>query len=113
MVPDGRAAATPKHSVRRIVGQATVTNLANPKVIVFYLAFLPQFVDRHHGQVAWQFVILGASFTAVGLVVDLAVGVASGRLGRRLLRSANLAPVLGRITSVVFLGLAARLATER
>lgn len=112
-LPDGGAAPTPQRSVRRIFGQASVTNLANPKVIVFYLAFLPQFVDRHHGQGAWQFVILGASFTAVGLVVDLAVGIASGRLGRRLVRSARLAPLLGRITSVVFLGLAARLATER
>lgn len=103
----------PRRSLGRIVRQAAITNLANPKVIVFYLAFLPQFVDRHHGSITWQFVILGASFTAIGLIVDLAVGLASGRLGRRLVRSAKLAPALGRVTSVVFLGLAARLATER
>jgi threonine/homoserine/homoserine lactone efflux protein len=115
-LPDGSAGAgdaAPERSVSRIVRQAAITNLANPKVIVFYLAFLPQFVDRHHGSITWQFVILGATFTAVGLIVDLAVGVASGRLGRRLVRSAKLAPALGAVTSVVFLGLAARLATER
>lgn len=103
----------PRRSLTRIARQATVTNLLNPKIIVFYLAFLPQFVDRHSGDVALQFAVLGASFVAVGLIIDLAVGITSGRLGRRLARSTRLARVLDRVAGVVFLGLAARLASER
>lgn len=76
-------------------------------------AATPKIVRARSGQVARQFVILGASFMTVGLIIDLLVGIASGRLGGRLARSTRTARALDRIAGVVFVGLAARLATER
>jgi threonine/homoserine/homoserine lactone efflux protein len=97
----------------RIVRQAVLTNVLNPKIIVFYVAFLPQFVDRDRGAVGLQLLLLGLTFMVVGLVVDLAVGVSAGRLGRRLAASDRVRRGLDRLSSVVFVGLAARLVADR
>jgi len=100
-------------SLLRVGRQGAVTNLLNPKVILFFLAFLPQFVDRDQGSVGFQLLALGIAFAAVGLVVDTAVGIASGRLGRRLAASARVSRALDRLAAVVFVGLAVRLVTDR
>jgi threonine/homoserine/homoserine lactone efflux protein len=97
----------------RIVRQAMVTNILNPKVIVFYVAFLPQFLDRDRGAVGLQLLLLGLTFLLVGLLVDLAVGISAGRLGRRLAASRRAARALDRLSGVVFVGLAARLVADR
>jgi threonine/homoserine/homoserine lactone efflux protein len=62
--------------------QALVNNLANPKVILFFAAFLPQFVLASAGRPTVQFLALGALFLLVGLVLDVAIGLLSGRIGR-------------------------------
>jgi threonine/homoserine/homoserine lactone efflux protein len=73
--------APPQRSLRRTYAMATLTNLANPKVILFYLAFLPQFLST--GATAWpawlQLMILGGMFIIVGLPIDATVGLAAGR----------------------------------
>jgi threonine/homoserine/homoserine lactone efflux protein len=109
----GAHAEPPAVSGARIVRQAVLTNVLNPKIIVFYVAFLPQFVDRDRGAVGLQLLLLGLTFMVVGLVVDLAVGVSAGRLGRRLAASDRVRRGLDRLSSVVFVGLAARLVADR
>lgn len=65
----------------RIVRRAVLTNLTNPKVILFFSAFLPQFVRPGHGSTISQLLILGLLLLLVGLVFDVLVGVVAGRVG--------------------------------
>lgn len=52
----------------------------NPKTAIFFLAFVPQFVNPSHGPVAWQFLILGTLFAILGILTDSAYGVLTGAL---------------------------------
>ncbi len=89
--------------------KAFVVNVLNPKVILFNVAFLPQFVDPGLGNVGFQFLVLGATFVLVDLTIDGPIGLAAGHLGRLLQRSKRLARALNVFTASVFAGLAARL----
>ncbi|TQJ75509.1 LysE family translocator [Streptomyces sp. SLBN-31] len=97
---------------RRAFWQGTVTNLLNPKVILFNVAFLPQFVDPGLGHVREQFLVLGLTITVMGFVVDGSVGLLSGKLSSLLRRSRRVARGLNIFTGTVFTGLAVRLSTQ-
>ena len=109
-----RAAPEPRRSLRRLYAMATLTNLANPKVVLFYLAFLPQFLT--HGAGAWpvavQLLALGAVFIVVGLSVDGTVGVAAGSFAETVLSRPAVQRRLQRASAVIFGGLAVRLALD-
>jgi threonine/homoserine/homoserine lactone efflux protein len=92
--------------------RGVLTNLANPKVILFYLAFLPQFVDYRLGHVTVQIVVLGAMFMLLGLTVDLVEAVLAGHFGG-LIRRRVADSSLGRIIGSVYALLAARVALTR
>ncbi|MEV0682164.1 LysE family translocator, partial [Actinosynnema sp. NPDC050436] len=96
----------------RTYRQGVVTNLLNPKVILFNVAFLPQFVRPDLGHVPLQFLVLGLTLVAIGLVVDGAVGLLSGRLGSVLRRSARVARGMNVFSGTVFAGLAVRLVAD-
>jgi threonine/homoserine/homoserine lactone efflux protein len=96
-------------SAARVFGQALMVNLLNPKVILFILAFLPQFVDPAR-PILPQFLTLGVVFAIGGLIVNGAVGLFAGSIGQRLARSAGFARWLGRISAGIFGLLALRLA---
>ena len=103
----GRPLAVP---LRTVLWRASVTNLLNPKIVLFYLAFLPQFVNPQLGHITTQLLVLGAVFVVVGLVIDTAIGLLGGRIGRWLLRRGSGAErQLNRIAGTVFVGLAIRL----
>lgn len=107
----GDRAATEIPAVRpaRAFRQGLVVNLTNPKVILFVLAFLPQFTDPAQ-PVLPQFLALGAVLSLGGLVVNGAVGVLAGGIGRRLAGSAGFNRWLGRVSASIFAALALRLA---
>ncbi|MGI5488544.1 LysE family translocator [Microtetraspora malaysiensis] len=96
----------------RIYAKALLTNLANPKVIAFYLAFFPQFVDPARGSVMAQFFVLGALFIVVGLMVDASAGLLAGRLGDFVRRHPAVQKWLHRVSGTIFAALAVRLATD-
>jgi threonine/homoserine/homoserine lactone efflux protein len=96
----------------RAYRRGLVTNLLNPKMALFSIAFLPQFVDPRAGSVAFQFVVLGACFVVLELAVDGTVGLLAGRLAR-VLRSRRARRNLNVAAGSVFLGLGARVALER
>ncbi|MFI8235054.1 LysE family translocator [Streptomyces sp. NPDC085900] len=97
---------------RRAFWQGAVTNLLNPKVILFNVAFLPQFVDPGLGHVREQFLVLGLTITVMGFAVDGSVGLLSGKLASLLRRSRRVARGLNIFTGTVFTGLAVRLSTQ-
>ena len=92
-----------------IFRQGVITNVLNPKVALFFLAFLPQFVDPARGNAALQVVVLGLLFDVSGTLVNLAVAVGSSRVAARL-RSGRTARLVQRVTGVLFIALGARLA---
>ncbi|MGL4234659.1 LysE family translocator [Tabrizicola sp.] len=104
----GEMQVTP-NPARKVFLQALIVNLLNPKVILFILAFLPQFVNPTR-PILPQFLTLGAVLCIGGLVVNGVVGHFAGSIGQRLARSASLSRWLARISATIFGALALRLA---
>ena len=79
-----REAAAPGAGLARIFRQGVVIEVLNPKTALFFLSFLPQFVDPGAGAIATQILILGAIVPVAMLPVDLLVALSGGALGDRL-----------------------------
>jgi len=94
----------------RIFAQGAVTNVFNPKVALFFLAFLPQFVDPAGGQVALKLAVLGFVFNATGTIVNVLVGVLAGQAGAFFAGRAGWWRWQNRIVAGLLAALAARLA---
>ena len=97
---------------RRIFWRGVVVNLTNPKVILFFAAFLTQFVDPARGSVALQFLTLGLILQTAGLAVDAAMGFAAGSVRDVFARRPGLHALLDRVAASVFAVLAAALLVE-
>jgi threonine/homoserine/homoserine lactone efflux protein len=106
-------ASTSRVSGRRAYLRGALTNLLNPKMVTFSVAFLPQFVDRSLGNVPAQFAVLGAIFVAFEIVVDGTVGLTAGRLGNVLSRRLRARRALDAGSGTIMVALAGRLALER
>ncbi len=101
-------------ALSRLYRRGIVMNITNPKVAIFFLAFLPQFADAASGPLALQLMVLGGFFILATLVVFGGIALCAGFLGEHLKHSPRAQVVLNRIAAVVFAGLAARLlVTER
>ena len=92
-------------SDRQLYAQGVVVNVLNPKTAVFFLAFLPQFVDPARGAVTLQFLVLGLVFVAVAVLSDGAYALVAGTAGDWLRGSERVRRWLSRFSGVVFLGL--------
>lgn len=100
-------------SYRRLYLRGVLMNIMNPKVSLFFLAFLPQFVNPVQGSVTLQIACLGLLFMASALLVFGLISLAAGRIGAFLRRGRG-GLVLNRLSGVVFAGLAVKLLlTER
>jgi threonine/homoserine/homoserine lactone efflux protein len=97
---------------RALLKRAVLTNLTNPKVIIFFAAFLPQFTRHGHGPLAVQLLTLGLIFLLVGLVCDSAIGLTVGRLGRSVAPGGRGATTLTVVAGLTFAALAAVLLVE-
>ncbi|KAF0174564.1 MAG: Lysine exporter protein LysE/YggA [Rhodobacteraceae bacterium] len=89
--------------------KGALTNMLNPKPILFMLAFLPQFVDPALGPVWMQIVFLGTVFGITGTLITAGFGYLAGRAGHAIGVRLGL---LNKVAAVLFAGLAARLLTE-
>lgn len=101
-------------SLKRLYGRGIVMNITNPKVSIFFLAFLPQFTNPTTGPLLPQFLLLGVLFVLSTLVVFGGISFLAGWIGTFLRSSERPQRILNRTAGVVFLSLAVKLAfTER
>ena len=105
------AGAKSETTALRVFQRALITNLLNPKVIVFYLALLPQFVSAQLGHVGLQIFLLGAIHAGIGVIYLSAIGFAAGRASDWL-ATTSFGRWMDGIAGVFFLGLAVRLAVS-
>jgi threonine/homoserine/homoserine lactone efflux protein len=98
---------TPREAPRlaRLMRDGFVVNLLNPKTAIFFLAFLPQFVDVSRGQVATQIAVLGGLLAALGLMTDSAYALAAGSVGTVLKHSRVYASVERYVSGLLLIGL--------
>jgi threonine/homoserine/homoserine lactone efflux protein len=94
----------------RIFAQGVITNVLNPKVALFFLAFLPQFTSPAYGSVPLQIVILGMLFNVSGTLVNIIVALLAGSLGGWLKSHVRASRILNWLTGGIFIGLGVRLA---
>lgn len=110
--PPKLSGATTDGAVKTAFRQGIVTNIFNPKVAIFFIAFLPQFVVKDAGPAWLQILVLGICFDISGTLVNSLVAVGSGKLSSRLKANPMIGKIMGWISASVMLGLAVRLAVS-
>lgn len=93
----------------RIVRMALLNNLVNPKALLFFMTFLPQFVDPARGHVTLQLLMLGVVLSAMALVFNTVLGAFSGQIGRGLQARPGATKFQRGFLAFVMVGLALRL----
>lgn len=107
------AAGAPDEPPRRLFVKGLVAAAINPKVVLFFLSFLPQFVVAARGDANLQIGLLGIVFTLQAAVIFGALGYFSGTIGGWLNRTPTAGMWLDRIAGAVFIGLGLRLIVAR
>ena len=92
--------------------QGVIVNLLNPKIAIFVLAFIPQFVDPARGSPVIQFLLLGAILNVGGTLINALVGGFSGSIGKTLTLNKTLARLFAWFSGLVFFALAIKLALD-
>jgi threonine/homoserine/homoserine lactone efflux protein len=104
---DDHAEAPRRRSLGRLYRQGIVVNTLNPKTALFFLAFLPQFVDSTRGAAWAQILLLGLLFAGLGFLSDGVWALVAGTLGERLRSSRRFPQVQRYVSGSVFVGLGA------
>ena len=100
----------PKQSNKKILLQGMITNVTNPKVALFFLAFLPQFIHTNSGvPTPTPFIILGLTFTLTGGIWCLITAYFSSMATTRLRGNSKVSTVLNRLTGIVFIAMGIKL----
>lgn len=92
-------------SMTRLFADGVVVNVLNPKIAVFFLAFLPQFADPARGGVPQQILFLGILYVVLALITDGAYALLAGRFGRSLGRSVAAGRLMRYSSGLVYIGL--------
>lgn len=96
--------------LKKLYVKGFVMNILNPKVSIFFLAFLPQFVTPANGNIPMQMITLGVVFMALTIVVFSAIGIAGNLLSSKLLEKPSIVKYMNIITSFVLVSLGLKLA---
>ena len=108
--PIGEAAAVTETSLSRVFWQGALTNVLNPKVALFFLAFLPQFVAADSGHKTLAFLALGMIFISTGTLWCLGIAAFAARAASRIRQSANVMAWINRVLGGLFVYLGIRVA---
>ncbi|WP_280487898.1 LysE family translocator [Nocardia farcinica] len=111
-LPTGEPATGTRRSAARVVGAAVLLNLLNPKLTVFFVAFLPQFVPAGTPRASLRMLELGAVFMLATFVVFAAYGICAATLRGRVLHRPAVLAWTRRTFAVSFLAMAGRLAVQ-
>jgi threonine/homoserine/homoserine lactone efflux protein len=109
-VPAASAGTVPPARPATLLLQGLLSNVTNPKIVLFFLAFLPQFVDPASAHPTRDLVLLGVLYAAMALPVKGGVALAAGTISRRVLRRPAMLTWMNRACGGVMVLLAARLA---
>lgn len=101
-----------ERSLSVLYRRGIIMNITNPKVSIFFLAFLPQFADPARGAMILQILLLGLLFILAALIVFGVVCILAGTIGDRLRRSPRTQNIINRLAGLVLVGLALKLATS-
>ncbi|MEU3740096.1 LysE family translocator [Streptomyces sp. NPDC032198] len=93
-------------AARRVLRRAVLTNLLNPKTVLFFAAFLPRFTNAQQGPLWLQLLTLGMIFLLMGLAWDSAIGLCAGRLGQGLVRGRRATVAVSLIAGATMAALA-------
>lgn len=104
---DSRAVDLP---FARLYRRGIIMNVTNPKVSIFFLAFLPQFADPHNGPLVLQMILLGGLFILATILIFGGISFLAGTFGARFRESARAKRILNWLAGSVFAGLAIKLA---
>jgi threonine/homoserine/homoserine lactone efflux protein len=97
----------------KLYRRGIIMNVTNPKVSIFFLAFLPQFADPFRGPISLQMMLLGGVFIISTVLVFGGIALLAGTLGQWLNRSSRTQKYLNNMACVVFVGLALKLAAAK
>ncbi|MBS1599163.1 MAG: LysE family translocator [Bacteroidetes bacterium] len=97
-------------SYKKIFWQGVITNVLNPKVALFFLAFLPPFIDINAPHPQWQILFLGIWFDCSGTLVNIIVAILFGRMGNWLARSPRYVRMQEKITGLLLIALGIKVA---
>lgn len=103
----------PRRSAMRLFGDGALSNLSNPKIAIFYFAYLPQFVPANDTHPTLTLLVLGLVFAALTFLVKGPVGLAAGMLSAWLRARPSVDRWMRRVSGLVLVGLGVRLAVER
>lgn len=97
----------------QIYKQGVLTNVFNPKVALFFLAFFPQFIDSSYAHGMLSFLILGLTFATTGFIWCSCLALLASLLSKNLRENPSIEVVLNKISGVVFIGLGIKLLTDK
>lgn len=105
-----KAASAESLNYAALYRRGIIMNITNPKVSIFFLAFLPQFTDPAKGQLTWQLLLLGGVFMVATTIVFGIISILAGVFGEHFRQSAFAQKALNRAAAGIFTGLAVKLA---
>ncbi|OEU77101.1 MAG: threonine transporter RhtB [Desulfuromonadales bacterium C00003093] len=100
-------------SFGKLYCRGIIMNITNPKVSIFFLAFLPQFAEPSRGPISLQLLLLGGVFIIATILVFGGIALLAGTLGPWLNRSEKTQRVMNKLAATIFVGLALKLATAK
>ena len=102
-----------KKEVKKLYSKGILMNILNPKVSLFFLAFMPQFIKTDQANISLQIIILGLIFIIQAILIFIAVSYLADKLASKLLKNMRASKVLNWIKSLIYLGIGIELILAR